>query len=173
MNVSKACMWPSMSCIIFLLANSPWLRNSKAFSGVAYLRSCLIPLSKNRRMQSPGDIFLSQKAWRTTPALQIHFSGQTIYCCLVDPVNLNDPCDSLKETLELKWSIVFHGLCPNDWWHFLRHLQRRPLANLERHLNAKISPRHEQSHIVSSQRFTLACVCMSQVWKGFIELSTK
>lgn len=40
----------------------------------------------------------------------------------------------------LKWSIVFHGLCPNDWWHFLRHLQRRPPANLEHHLNAEISP---------------------------------
>lgn len=35
--------------------------------------------------------------------------------------------------------IVFHGLCPNDWWHFLRHLRRWPIANIEHYLNAKRS----------------------------------
>lgn len=91
--------------------------------------------------------FLSQtKAWRTSRPCRFISQSKQFTFGLLDPVNLNDPCDSLKETLRLKWSIAFHGLCPNDWWHFLRHRQRRPLANLERHLNAKILSCHEQSH---------------------------
>lgn len=165
MNVSKACIWPSMCCIISLLANSPWLRPTNcefgkskplAQSHVCETVSFYLP---KQRMQSFGDISLPVWSLQNIPALPNHFSEQTIYCCLLDPVNLNDPCDSLKETLQLKWGIVFHGLCPNDWWHFWRHLQRRPPANLKRHLNTKILPRHKESNILTT---------MLQISKVFI-----
>lgn len=138
-----------------LFANSPWLwptncefGNSKP-SAESYVCVAVQFYLPKQRMQSFGDISLTVWSLKNIPALPIHFSEQTIYCCRLDPVNLNDPCNSPKETLQLKWSILFHGLCPNDWWHFLRHFQRQPLANLECHVNAKIFPCQEQSHILT------------------------
>lgn len=71
--------------------------------------------------------FIFLTAQRFTVCCWIH-SGWTI------------PCDSLKETLQLKWSIEFHGLYPNDWWHFLRHFPKTTSSKFGRLPKNRASP---------------------------------
>lgn len=118
--------------------------------------------------------FLSVISQKNNPALPIHFSGQTIYCCLLDPLNLNDPCDSLKETLCWNGALCFtcHVLMTDDIF------SGTPKENLELIRNgfAKIFLPHLkqiQVHFYTSQYFTLECICMVPVIKTtIVALST-
>lgn len=171
MNVPKACIWP-FHVLHNVFVSKLWLwptnceLETQSFQqSLMSVLSWLIPLS--RMMQSFGDISLSQKP--------TEHPGPADSFLRANNLLLSAGSSQLERSLwlpegntPLKWSIVFHGLCPNDWWHFLRHLRRRPRANLERHLNAKILPGHEHSHVLLSQCFTLECVCMLQLIKVLI-----
>lgn len=109
-------VWPSVSCFVGTSLCKPSM--SATYKLILETRFQF----PNLRKQSFIDVSLTVWRLKNAPNLSIHFSEQTIYCCLLNPVSSNDPRHSLREMLQLKWSIVFCGPCPNDWGRFLRHL---------------------------------------------------
>lgn len=169
MNVSKACIWPSM-CHIFWKGGGVWLDlltvNFKESQSLQ--RSLMSVKLTNSTFQFDAEFWWHFSQSKEHPGPADSFLRANNLLLSAGSSQLERSLWLPEENTQLKWSIVFHGLCPNDWWHFLRHLQRWPLANMECYLNAKILPWCEHSHVLVSQCFTLECSRMLQLIKVLI-----